>query len=94
MSDSPAANRDRPGMVKQEILGVVMVPVECVNVSLLTSYLCQADGVLIVTLRAYSGTIPDACQNAIWAAAGLVEKAISVAEGRSSHDDLTFGSGI
>jgi len=94
MRDSPTAIRARPGVVKQEIWGVAMVPVGCVNVSLLTSYLCQADGVLIVTLRAYSGAVPDACQNAIWAAAGLVEKAISVAEGRSSHDDLTFGAGI
>ncbi len=72
-----------------------MVRVEGADQAQLKSYLYQADGVLIVSLKACEGKVPDALQNALWAAAALVEQALAVAEnGPECRDEFCDGAGI
>jgi len=72
-----------------------MVPVEGAALAQLQSYLFQADGILIVSLKACEGKIPDAVQNALWAAASLVEQALAVAEHTAEcRDEVSDGAGI
>jgi hypothetical protein len=59
------------------------------------SYLYQADGVLIAALKACEGNTPDAVQNAFWAAAVLIEQALTVAECLEKRGDvLEDGAGV
>jgi hypothetical protein len=72
-----------------------MLPVHCVNVSSIATCLFQAKAILVVTLRAYQGELPEVCQNAIWAAADLIEHAAGFTEAPGTPpDDLTGGGGI
>jgi hypothetical protein len=58
-----------------------------VNISqpTITPYLLQAKAILVVTLGAYQGDLPQICQDAIWAAADLVDRAVRCSEGETAH---------
>lgn len=72
-----------------------MVPVERAVLAQMRTYLHQVDGVLIVALKAGEGEMPDALQNAIWAAAVLVEETLAIAEDLDKRCDvLVDGAGI
>lgn len=72
-----------------------MLVVERADLAQMRSYLYQADGVLIVSLKAGEGKMPDALQNAFWAAAALVEQALGVAERLERRcDGLEDGAGV
>jgi len=72
-----------------------MLTVERADLAQMRSYLYQADGVLIVSLKACEGEMPDAVQNALWAAAALVEQALVVAERLEKRSDgLEDGAGV
>jgi hypothetical protein len=72
-----------------------MVPLHVVNLPLVSSCLCQAHAVLVVTLRAYTSTVPTVCQNAVWAAATLIETALASVEASDpGQEDFTCGGGI
>ncbi len=57
-----------------------MLVVERADLAQMRSYLYQADGVLIVSLKVCEDEMPNALQNALWAAAALVEQALVIAE--------------
>jgi hypothetical protein len=77
------------------MVGGGMLVVECADLAQMRSYLYQADGVLIAALKACEGNTPDAVQNAVWAAAVLIEQALVVAERIEMHSDgLEDGAGI
>ncbi len=72
-----------------------MLVVERADLAQLRSYLYQADGVLIVSLKACEDEMPNALQNAFWAAAVLVEQALVIAEHFGKRcDGLEDGAGI
>jgi len=69
-----------------------MVPVERAVLAQSRSYLHQADGVLVVSLKAGEDELPCALQNALWAAAVLIEEALAVAEDLDRADDSLVDS--
>jgi hypothetical protein len=72
-----------------------MLAAERADLAQMRSYLYQADGVLIVALKVCEGEMPDALQNAFWAAAALVEQALGVAEHLENRcDGLEDGAGV
>jgi hypothetical protein len=72
-----------------------MLVLERADLAQMRSYLYQADGVLITALKACEGETPEAVQNAVWAAAVLIEQALAVAERLEMRSDgLEDGAGI
>ena len=51
-----------------------MLVVARADLAQIRSYLYQADGVLIVAMKACEGTLPDTLHNTYWAAAVLIER--------------------
>ena len=72
-----------------------MLAVERTDLAQMRSYLYQADGVLIATLKAYEDALPDTLQNSYWAAAVLIEQALAIAARLEKRSDgLEDGAGV
>lgn len=76
-------------------MGGYMAPVERTVLVQIRMYLRQVDGVLIVALKAGEGEMPDRLQNAIWAAAVLVEQTLAIADDLENRCEVLIdGAGI